>query len=236
MNENTIRRAIETGHSFGSYPEASQLETQIKYAINDTLKLRGQPNMDAVTEDRVVKIIAKTLYEDYPSLTDNELPIILQAGASGELSRETWISGALILQWIRVYSRHQMRIGIVDEKHEEKQSRQTKEEIDARNEMAYKDSFEKGYQSYVKNGTIFHKDGFALPQWPSIIYDEFRRRGVIPEPTEDERRYAERKASVYKAENRVKYFLSYESMKLRESDIYKSFLLEAYYTRKYTGK
>lgn len=231
MNEQSVRTAIETGRAFGSYPDCFSLEDQVRYAYNDALKLRGQGNQDAATEERCVKIIARTLYEDYPTLRDNELPIILQAGVSGELgSKETWVSGAMVLQWIRLYSRHQTRLGIIDDAHKEKKAeRLTKEEIAARNEKAYKDGLTRGRICYAENGTIFHKDGFAMAQWPAMIYDEFRRRGVIPAPNQEQINYAEAKAETHDREHPLKVRLEEESMKLHKEDVMKAYLLEAYY-------
>ena len=231
MNEKTVRTAIETGRAFGSYPDYFSLEDQVRFAYNDALKLRGQGNQDAATEERCVKIIARTLYEDYPTLRDEELPIILQAGVSGELGgKETWVSGATVLQWIRLYSRHQTRLGIIDDAHKEKKAeRLTKEEVAARNEKAYKDGLTRGRICYAENGTIFHKDGFAMAQWPAMIYDEFRRRGVIPAPTKEQMNYAEAKAETHDREHPLKVRLEQESMRLHREDVIKAYLLEAYY-------
>ena len=231
MNEESIRTAIQTGNPFGSYPDFYSLENQIRFAYNDALKLRGQGSQDPASEERCIRIIAKTLYEDYPTMIDNELPILMQAGVSGEFGRDCWVSGAMVLQWIRLYSRHQMRLNVIDAQHEErKQSRLTKEEKEQRNEKAYKDSYEKGLHCYRQNGTIFHKEGFAMAQWPAMLYDEYRRRGVRGEPTEDNRKYAAKKAEVHNLEHPLKFQLSAESMKIHRQDIIKAYLLEAHYS------
>lgn len=230
MNEETIRTAIQTGHTFGSYPDSYSLENQVRFAYNDALKLRGQGTQDPATEERCVKIIAKTLFEDYPNLTDNELPILMQAGVSGELGKETWVSGAIVLQWVRLYSRHQMRLNIVDERHEDKQQhRLTNEEKEQRNQQAHEDGYNKGLECYRKNGTIFHKEGFAMGQWPAMLYDEYRRRGVIPDPTDVQREYAEQGARVHDQQHPLRFQLTAESMRLHRNDLIKAYLLEAYY-------
>ena len=232
MNEQSIRTAIETGHPFSCYPDSSSLENQVRFAYNDALRLRGQGNQDAATEEQCVRTIAKTLYEDYPSLTDNELPIIMKAGVSGELGKENWVSGASVLQWIRLYSRCQMRLNVVDEKHDERRNaRPTQEEETARNEQSWVDGYEKGKESCAQYGTIFCAAGFSMPMYPAMIYDEFRRRGVIQEPTAEARQYAEKKADEYNMNNPQKAMLlmPLDALKLQREDLIKAFLLEYYY-------
>ena len=230
MNEQTIRNAIETGYTFGSYPDSNSLENQVRFAYNDAMKLRGQASQDPATEERSVKTIAKTLFDEYPSLTDNELPIIMQAGVSGELGKECWVSGASVLQWIRLYSRHQIRLNIVDDRHDERhQVRLTKEEVNARNEQSWNDGYERGKACCEKNGTIFHKDGFAMPQWPAMIYDEFCRRGIISDPTPEQSSYAQAQAKVHNQQHPLKFQLEEEGVQLHYDDIFKAYLLEAHY-------
>lgn len=231
MNEKSIRTAIETGHTFGSYPDYFSLEDQVRFAYNDALKLRGQGYPDAATSERCVSIISRTLYEDYPNLYDNEFPILLQAGVSGELGKDTWVSGATVLQWIRLYSRHQTRLVVIDEAHKEaKSGRLTKEEIAERNEKAFHDGMERGRRSFAEHGTIFHPEGFAIPRWPAMIYEEFRRRGVIPEPGREQQDYAAAKAETHDREHPVKVSKP-EFMALHKADITKAYLLEAYFVQ-----
>lgn len=223
---------MQEGYQFSSYTSESQIEEVIRWKICDAMKLRGQANMDESMIVSMCRKMAEVLLRDYPSMTDKEFDIMLEAGISGELTpKETWVSGAMILQWMRLYYRHTSRISILDAQHEEKkQSRLTNEEKEQRNEKAYKDSYEKGLHCYRQNGTIFHKEGFAMAQWPAMLYDEYRRRGVIGEPTEDDRKYAAKKAEVHNLEHPLKFQLSAESMKIHREDIIKAYLLEAHYS------
>lgn len=233
MNVQTLRKAMQEGYQFSSYTSESQIEDVIRWKICDAMKLRGQANMDESMIVAMCRKTAEVLLRDYPSMTDKEFEIMLEAGISGELTpKETWVSGAMILQWMRLYYRHTSRISIIDEQNEEEQKshRLTKEEKEQRNEKAYKDSYEKGLHCYRQNGTIFHKEGFAMAQWPAMLYDEYRRRGVIGEPTDDDRKYAAKKAEVHNLEHPLKFQLSAESMKIHHEDIIKAYLLEAHYS------
>lgn len=230
MNEETIRTAIESGNTFGSYPDFFSLENQVRFAYSDALKLRGQGNPDPATEERCIRIIAKTLYEDYPNMVDNEFPILMQAGVSGELTKDTWVSGAIVLHWIRAYSRCQARLNIIDSKHEEKRKkRETKAEKEERNVKAYNEGYEKGQACFHANKTIFHKDGFAMAQWPAMLYDEYRRRGVIAEPTDEARKYADEKAETHDREHPLRFRVPADGMKIHREDIIKAYLLEYHY-------
>ena len=223
---------MDEGYTVGSYPDHYSLETHVRFCWNDVLKLRGQGNPDPATEERVLQIICKTLYEDYPNMYDTEIPLALSAGVSGELGKDTWVSGSQVLQWLRAYNSHRQRIKVLDERHEAVRTyRMTAKERRARDEQAFKDGLQRGRESFLQHGTIFHADGFSLPQWARMVYDHYRAEGVIPEATDEDDMYADVKAEEYKS--REKHPLSYdvEALRLREEDIHRAFLLEAYYNQ-----
>lgn len=230
MNQQAIREAITTGDAVSSYGTTSKLEEIVRWKLCDAYRLHGQ-TPDVSTLDTVVRKVSDVLVRDYPSLTDKELDIILEAGVSGELGKDTWVSGATVLQWIRLYSRHQTRLVVIDEAHKEaKAGRLTKEEIAERNEMAYQDGMERGRRSFAEHGTIFHPEGFDIPRWPAMVYEDFRRRGVIPEPGREQQDYAEAKAETYDREHPVKVSMP-EFMALHKEDLLKAYLLEAYFVQ-----
>lgn len=228
MNEKAIREAIESGDRFDSYRDYGQLEQVLRWKIIDAMTMRGQqlPESTLVT---ICKKVREVLLRDYPNFTDKEFELILEAGLTGKLGKETWINGAGILQWLSAYKNSEARIRAAFVPKEEKQVKKTKAEIDALNEQAFQEGFRKGFECYKKNGTIFHIDGFAIPQWPSAIYMEFRNRGVIPKATESDMAQADAKAKAYLAKYPVTNPLSKESLLIRTTDIIRAYLLEQYY-------
>ena len=229
MNEQSIKDAILNGSAFSSYSSDSSVENVIRWKICDAMTLRGQ-NPDENTLQTVCRKIASIILRDYPKLTDNEFEIILEAGISGELGKETWVSGASILQWIRTYSNHPSRIAIIDEQEEEKSDkhRLSKAEIEELNDKACKEKAKSAFEYYKEKGTIFSgKDsrGFHLPQFASIVYERLKNQGFIKEPSEDDlvmaAEYADRKVVEHKTKK--------EFLPAAHQDWMGSYLLEQYF-------
>lgn len=229
MNEKAIREAREQGALISSYNDISQLENVIRWKIADAQKMRGQ-QVDESTMQTMCKKIAKVLQRDYPNFTDAELDLVFDAGLAGNLGKEVWVSGASILQWLNHYQNNPVRIRIVESQNESKKNtvKLTKEQISIKNQKAFAEGYEKGKECYKKNGTIFHKDGFAIPQWPSLIYQEFRNRGLISKPTEEQKEYAEERAKEHETIHLTILGTDIAQDIIKE-DIYKSYLLEAHY-------
>lgn len=196
MNEQTLRKAMQEGYQFSSYTSESQIEDVIRWKICDAMKLRGQAYTDESMIVAMCRKTAEVLLRDYPSMTDKEFEIMLEAGISGELTpKETWVSGAMILQWMRLYYRHTSRISIIDEQNEEEQKshRMTKAELDEKNRAACENKLREVYAYYKKTGDIFDENevikdrdprAFATPQFAAVVYNYYRAEGKIPEPEE----------------------------------------------------
>lgn len=194
MNELTIRKAMQ-GYQFSSYTSESQIEDVIRWKVCDAMKLRGQVNMDESILSTAVRKVAEVILRDYPSMTDKEFEIMLEAGISGELTpKETWVSGAMILQWMRLYYRHPSRLKIIDELDEEQKSyRMTKAELDEKNRAACENKLRAVYAYFKESGDIFDENevikdrdprAFATPQFAAVVYNYYRDEGKIPDPEE----------------------------------------------------
>lgn len=195
MNENAIRQAREEGTLISAYSDVSQLENVVRWKIAEAQRLRGQ-QMDENTMKSICNKTAQVLLRDYPNFTDNELDLVLEYGISGKLGKETWVSGAGILQWLSQYQSNPVRIRIVEAQNEVSKPavKLSKEEIARKNQIAFAEGYERGKECYKKYGTIYHAEGFAIPQWPSMIYQEFRNRSVIAKPTQEQIEEAEERA------------------------------------------
>jgi len=194
MNELTLRKAMQ-GYQFSSYTSESQIEDVVRWKICDAMKLRGQVNMDESILSTAVRKVAEVILRDYPSMTDKEFEIMLEAGISGELTpKETWVSGAMILQWMRLYYRHPLRLKIIDELDEEQKSyRMTKAELEEKNRAACENKLREVYAYYKETGDIFDENevikardprAFATPQFAAVVYNYYRAEGKIPDPEE----------------------------------------------------
>lgn len=229
MNENAIRQAREEGTLISAYSDVAQLESVVRWKIVEAQRLRGQQT-DENTMKSICSKTAQVLMRDYPNFTDKEFDLVLEGGISGKLGRETWVSGAGVLQWLNHYQSNPVRIRVVESQNEVSKPivRLTKEEIARKNQIAFSEGYARGKKCYEKNGTIYHKEGFAIPQWPSIIYQEFRNRGVIAKPTQEQMDYAEEKAKEHEATHPL-LLKTEESKEVRFEDTYRSYLLEAHY-------
>ncbi len=194
MNELTLRKAMQ-GYQFSSYTSESQIEDVIRWKVCDAMKLRGQVNMDEGIVVAMCRKTAEVILRDYPSMTDKEFELMLEAGISGELTpKETWVSGAMILQWMRLYYRHPSRLKIIDELDEEQKSySMTEAELEEKNRAACENKLREVYAYYKEIGDIFDdneaiKDrdprAFATPQFAAVVYNYYRAEGKIPDPEE----------------------------------------------------
>lgn len=230
MNESAIREAINGGQRIDSYDSVSQLRTMLHWKICDAMKLRGQSGVDNGMIDTMEKKIADVLIRDYPSLTDKEVELMLEAGISGELGKETWVSGASMLQWLRAYNRHVSRLAIIDEQTEEtkKKHRMTKAEVDELNKKAFENAVHFAFDYYRESGKIFGPDdrAFHLPQWASMVYEHYRESGKIPKPSD--KRIIE--AGEYADRMLIEHATKREYIPAAKEDWINSYLLEQYFS------
>lgn len=236
MNEQSIKDAIQNGSAFGSYSSDSSVENVIRWKIYDAMTLRGQGREESAMQT-ICRKVASVILRDYPNLTDNEFEIILEAGISGELGKDTWVSGASILQWMRVYSNHPTRIAIIDEKEEERNDshRLTRSEVEELNEKACKEKAKSAFEYYKEHGTIYSGSdprGLHLPQFASIIYHRLKDEGYIKEP--DANRTAE--AEAYADRKVAEKMTAKEFIPSAREDWMGSYLLEQYFKDICNGK
>ena len=236
MNEDTIRKAMQ-GQAFNTYNSVSEIENVIRWKVFDAMRMRGQSGVDETTIQTICRKVSDVILRDYPAMTDVEFDVMLEAGISGELTpKETWVSGAMILQWMRLYYRHASRINIIDEQTEAEHNRKrkTKAEVEELNQKAYEGCFNNAREYLRENGTIIFKDdekrkddarAIHLPHWAAMVYDEYRRRGVIPVPTDGQKLEADMYAEVKMQEKPTKP----QYVKASIEDWQKAHLLELYY-------
>lgn len=248
MNQQSIKAAIETGKQFGQYDSKSQIEQVVRWKVTDAMKLRGQVGGDEGMMQTSCRRITDVIIRDYPTLTDKEFDILLEAGVSGEFSKDTWVSGAVILQWLRQYNRHALRIAIIDEQDnadKETKHRRTKADIEAMNNAACKEKARSAFEYYKQHGTIFGNEkmpedlkederaayfadkarSFHLPQFAAIVWEWIKAQGGVAEPSEERMLEANRFADdkIASANTRKEY------VPAAHDDWRDSYLLEQYY-------
>ena len=118
MNENAIRQAREEGTLISAYSDVAQLESVVRWKIVEAQRLRGQQS-DENTMKSICSKTAEVLMRDYSNFTDKEFDLILEGGISGKLGKETWVSGASVLQWLNHYQSNPVRIRVVESQNEE---------------------------------------------------------------------------------------------------------------------
>lgn len=227
MNEKAIREAMDKGYQFGSYQSESQVEDVIRFKVSECSKLRGQ-QMGVDILHTVVRKVTEVILRDYPTLTDEEFTLILEAGVSGDLGKETWVSGASILQWLKAYQRDKARTNVIDEQTEEarESKRLTKEEIDLKNKNAVEGKITQAREYFARHGTIFGKEpeAFHLPQFAAVCFDYLRECGDIPEPSVQDMTEAHNYATDQVAQHHTRK----EFLPAAIEDYEKSWLLEQF--------
>lgn len=247
MNEQSIKDAITTGSRFNTYQTESQIEQVIRWKITDASKLRGQ-QFDESTIQTICRKIGEVVLRDYPTLTDKEFELMLEAGVSGEFGRETWLSGAAVLQWLRQYSRHASRIAIIDEQdsaNKQTKHRKTKEETMLMNDNACREKARSAFEYYKQHGTIFGRQkmpkdltaaereaynadeqrAFHLPQYAAIVWEWINTHSEVRKPGTARLNAAEAYADEQIAKSRTRR----EYIPAAHDDWRDAYLLEQYY-------
>lgn len=238
MNEQSIKEALSLGCPFCNYESESQIETTIRWYVQGAMKMRGQNGADEDMMYTICRKVTDTILRDYPSMTDKEFEIMLDAGVSGEFTKDTWVSGAMILQWLRLYNQHQTRLTVIDEKDKEERTinRKTKAEIDELNKEAIEGKVKTAIEFYRKYGTIFYLGddmrvknedrelAFHIPHFAAIAYDWFREQNRIPNP--DDNQISD--ANKYADDMIAKKGTRKEFVESVHEDWYKSRLLESH--------
>jgi hypothetical protein len=208
MNEQALKDAMQTGCEFGRFSSETLVEDTIRYSITEAQRVRGQGSGDESMLSTAVRKVAEVILRDYPTLTDKEFTLILEAGISGEYGKDTWVSGAMVLQWLKCYMRDQSRIKVIEDADAEQQKskRKTKEEIDALNAEACETKIHAAFEYYKEKRDLFGSDerAFHIPQFAAVVYNWFRDKGKIPEPTDEQLKRASDYADVKVTESRTR--------------------------------
>ena len=228
MNEGAIRDAITKGNRADSFKSVGELESVIRWIASDALKFRGQTMSDDVLK-ACAKKLAEVILRDYPSLTDKEVELIMEAGVSGEFGKDTWVSGASMLQWLRAYSRNVTHLAVIDEQTEKMQKKfgKTKAEIDKLNQQSINAKVHSAFEYYKESGSIFGDDprAFHIPQMAAIVYEHYRRSGQIPEPSQE----ILEKANDYANNKVIERSTKFELIPGAKKDWMEAYLLENYF-------
>lgn len=239
MNARKMNDAYTTGIRWDAMT-ASERQTAVKLLMSNAMIMKGQGRMDIGTMDTIVMNIDEFIASEYPGMKDKEFEYMLNLGISGELdSKETYVSGANVMRWVRAYYRNPERLALVDAEDKKKQE-DAKRGIDVaeKNVAAFNDAMRRAIEFYQENGTIFgetrDKDGrvtargFALVGWAAQVYQHFKALGQIPAPTEEELEAVKVEATNKTLEDRVVMLLGTEFMKSSNRDWIDALLLERY--------
>lgn len=230
MNEQAIADAIFQGSAFSTFSSIDLVEKAVRWAIVDAMRLRGQTGSDDSMMQTITHKVSEVILRDYPSLTDKEFSLMLEAGISGELGRETWVSGASILQWMRSFMNHASRIAIIDKQAEaeEVRHRRTLEEIEEMNNLACREKAHSAYDYFKEHGVIFSGEdprGFHLPQFASIVWQWIKTHTQVKEFAREQENAADAYADEQIAIHRTKK----EYIPAAREDWRNSYFLEQYF-------
>lgn len=237
MNATKLKEAYTSGKPWKSLGYDDQL-LELRAGITDAMLLRGQGRMDSYIMEKTAEQLNNFLNDEFPNIRNKELGYILNLGISGELGQDTWVSGANIMKWVRMYSRHAERLAVIDEEEAERKesNRLAPEEIYARNEAAFEEGLNKSREYFRQHGTIFGPGGLSLPQWAAQIYNHYKAVGLIPQPTTEQIEQAMGSARAAMAQ-RGTFTWKYPAEVLKQTldDWRDSFLLEQYYEQTLTA-
>lgn len=229
MNAKKMSDAYETGSRWDAMPPIERHQT-IKMAMSNAMLMKGQGRMDLGTMDTIVANIDGFILSEYPGLRDKEMDYLLNLGISGELDKESYVSGANVMRWVRAYYLNPERLALVDA--EDKAQREAEAlspmAIAQRNADAFEDAYKRALEYYRLHGTIFGEDrnekgdvicrGLQLPQWAAQVYNHFHALGRIGEPTQQQIEQAKKEAADRVLEDRVVMALGQECIKITMQD------------------
>ena len=102
----------------------------------------------------------------------------------------------------------QSRIKVIEDADAEQQKskRKTKEEKDALNAEACETKIHAAFEYYKEKRDLFGSDerAFHIPQFAAVVYNWFRDKGKIPEPTDEQLKRASDYADVKVTESRTR--------------------------------
>ena len=240
MNTKKIEECYSKGSEWSSLLESERLAT-LRYAISEALTMRGQGQMGESNMDRVTRSLDRYIIENYPKLRDKELELVINLGIGGELSRETYVTGAAIMQWVRTFYSCPERTRVVDDDHDRmmERTRPNNGTVLSRNLEAYETKYRQAYEYYQDHWTIFDhsrdKDprAFSLPHWASMVYQVYLKRGEIATPTAAEIDTAMERAMQYVQEEQQQGWgwLTHDMIQTQIDDLRDAYLLENHYSK-----
>lgn len=235
MNAVKLKESLATGVAVSSMNDEER-KTLIKRVLTYGIVMRSQNRLDDTTFETVVNGLNDFLKEEFPNLRDKELDYVVRLGISGELgsNMETFVCGASLMRWVRMYYRHPERLAQIEAiraEQRQKQHEEQKETDEERNARACNESVHQVFEYYRKYNTIFGEredmKGIKLPTWAGQIYDYYKTAGHIPEPTEVEARVAHARAE--RAMERGTIDGKKLTVKATIEDWKKAYLLEQYF-------
>ncbi len=247
MNARKMNEAYNTGSRWDAM-DVSERQTTIKIVVSSAMLLRGQGRMDIGTLETIVEKIDYYILSEYPGLRDKEFEYLLNLGISGELGQDTYVSGAMIMKWVRQFYHNPERLALVDaeDKREQDKNKPTPQAIAQKNVDALNEARRRSFEFYKENGTIFGEKrnekgkivarGFNLPQWAAQVYNHFKALGEIPEPSTERLKKAAELAVQNVEDANAKLKLPAECLICSKFDWRDSILLEMYYEDLITQK
>lgn len=198
-----MREAYSAGSEWAMVDRVERLTT-LRYALSEALTLRGQAQMSEPQQERVCDSLDRYITDNFPKLRTRELDLVVQMGIGGELSRDTYVTGAAVMQWVRTYYQTPARTKIVDDEYEAAHEGQPGDSGRvSRNLEAYRTRFRDAYEYWQEHWTIFdsdrHKDRRAFSpycaHWAAMVYKFYLDAGKIDPPTPEELNAAAERAS-----------------------------------------
>ncbi len=240
MNAKKIEECYSRGTEWASLLESERHAT-LRYVISEALTMRGQGNMSEYNMNRVTQSLDRYIIDNYPKLRDKELELLINLGIGGELSRDTFVTGAAIMLWIRTFYGCPERTRVVDDDHDRmlERTRPNNGTVLSRNLEAYETKYRQAYEYYQEHWTIFDhtrdKDprAFSLPHWASMVYQVYLKRGEIATPTAAEIDAAMERAMQYVKEEQQQGWgwLTHDMIQTQIDDLRDAYLLENHYSK-----
>lgn len=239
MNAIKQKEALATGVAVSSMSDEER-KSLIKRVLTYGIVMRSQNMLDEATFEVVANGFNDFLKEEFPNLRDKELDYVMRLGISGELgsSMETFVCGASLMRWVRMYYQHPERIAQI-EAIRTKQNEEQEETDEQRSAKACDEAVHRAFEFFKKHHTIFGEErneqgelvmqGITLVRWAGQIYDYYKKAGNIPEPSEADKRVAQTRAEKAVSARGTKGVGKRLVTDATFDDWYRAFLLEQYF-------
>lgn len=237
MNGYKVKSAYTDGTEWSKMDNEKRMGT-IRAGLAYGIMMRGQNKLDDAIMQDVTNGVNDYLLEEYPSLRDKEFAYIVALGISGELGQETFVCGASLMRWVRIYCKSAERLAQVEE-HRTQSNTASSEDEQERNAKVCYDAVHKAFEFFKKHHTIFGEErneqgelvmqGITLVRWAGQIYDYYKKAGNITEPSEADKRVAQTRAEKAVSAHGTKGVGKRLVTDATFDDWYRAFLLEQYF-------